>query len=153
MKSIILLAALLAPTSSSAPATAANEALMDEIERQVQLPTDAEPLDHYGRYYRFAGKGQVQAVYMLPPERTTPDPRPADWGCEDLVLDGNALSTREVPCPPDEDISQFLRAGQRRWLADGMALPEIFDGGCATVNVRFNLETRKVEHAYCNGLA
>ena len=126
---------------------------MDEIERQVRLPADARPLDEYGRYYAFAGKRRrVEAVYMLPPEPATPDPRPADWGCEEVVLRKGELATREIPCPPDPDLSRYLRAGQRRWFADRKAFPVVYDGGCIMVHLAFDLKTRKVEHAFCNGV-
>lgn len=111
MKSVLMPAALAALASSSAPERSAHESLMDEIERQVRLPAGAEPLDRYGRYYAFAGRGKVEARYLLPPEPTTPDPLPADWGCDEVVLDGNELSTREVPCPPDPDVSIFCAPG------------------------------------------
>lgn len=36
---------------------------MDEIERQVQLPADADELQNYARYYTFDGK-RVIATYV-----------------------------------------------------------------------------------------
>lgn len=126
---------------------------MDEIERKVRLPAKAEPLNAYGRYYAFGHKGKVEARYLLPPEPLTPDPLPAGWGCEEMVMLGNELTSREVPCGPDPDMSHFLKAGQRRWFADPEAIPMIFDGGCMVVQVIFDLRTRKVEHVSCNGNA
>lgn len=148
-----MLAALAALTSLSASEPSAHEALMDEIERQVRLPAAAEPLDAYGRYYAFDGKGKVEARYLLPPEPMTPDPVPADWGCEEVVMTGDTLASREVPCGPDPDTSRYLKAGQRRWLADRKAIPMIFDGGCMVAHVTFDLKTREVEHTFCNGHA
>lgn len=148
---VLFLAAFAA--SAPVPERSAREALMDEIERQIQLPAGAHRLDEYGRYYAFAGKRRVEAVYMLPPEPETPDPRPADWGCEEVLLNGKDLATREVPCPPEPDLSRYLKAGQRRWVADREALPFIADGGCTVVHVDFDLKTRKVEHVGCNGHA
>lgn len=148
-----MLAALIALTSSPAPERPANESLMDEIELRVRLPAKAEPLSPYGRYYAFDGKGKVEARYLLPPEPMTPDPLPADWGCEEMVMLGNSLTSREVPCGPDPDMSHYLKAGQRRWFADRKAIPMIFDGGCMVVHVRFNLKSRKVERAFGNGSA
>lgn len=46
-----------------------------------------------------------------------------------------------------------LPAGQRRWVGDQSKLPGISDGGCGVVNVLFNPATRKVEEAFCNGVA
>lgn len=153
MKSVVMLAALAAVTSSSASERTRHESLMDEIESQVRLPRGAHRLDEYGRYYAFEGKRWVEAIYMLPPEPMTPDPLPPDWGCEEVVMQGNDITTREVPCPPDPDTSHYLKAGQRRWVADRKALPFVADGGCMVVNVRFDLKTRKIEHAFCNGYA
>lgn len=45
-----------------------------------------------------------------------------------------------------------LPAGARRWVRFD-ALPGIDDGGCSVVNIVFDLATRKVEKAFCNGLA
>lgn len=153
MKPIILLAALVVLSSSSAPERSPHDALMDEIERKVRLPRNANPLNAYGRYYAFDGKGKVEARYLLPPEPMTPDPLPADWGCEESVILGNDLTWREVPCGPEPGTSHYLKAGQRRWFADGEAIPMIFDGGCMVVHVTFNLKTRKVEYVFCNGYA
>lgn len=138
---------------SAAPEGTARESLMDEIERQVRLPDGAEPLQAYGRYYAFDGKGRVEARYLLPLEPTTPDPLPADWGCEESVMLGNELTWREAPCGPDPDMSRYLKAGQRRWYADPGAMPMIFDGGCTVVHFDFDLKTRKAGRAFCNGHA
>jgi len=153
MKSVLMLAALVALPPASASERLAHESLMDEIERQVRLPKQANPLKDYGRYYAFDGKGRVEAVYLLAPEPRTPDPLPADWGCEEVVMPGNEVTARKIPCPPEPDISHSVRAGQRRWVADRKALPVIFDGGCMIVNVIFDLKTRTVERAFCNGYA
>lgn len=152
MKPALLLTALMALTASQAPQRSDQDALMDEIERKVRLPAEAEPLDAYGRYYAFSGRRRVEARYLLPPEPETPDPLPADWGCEEVVALGNEIETREIPCPPDRDLSHFLRAGQRRWVAHRKAIPMIFDGGCRVVHVTFDLKTREVEPAFCNGV-
>ncbi|HEX8448416.1 MAG TPA: hypothetical protein VF652_02390 [Allosphingosinicella sp.] len=150
MKSILLLIGLVALSSSSAPGRSPHEALMDEIERQIRLPPAAEPLAAYGRYYALGGKGRVVAVYLLPLE---PTPLPADWGCEEMLEIGNKIASRPIPCPPGPDTPYDLVAGQRRWVAGRNALPMVSDGGCMIVNVTFNLRTREVEHAFCNGEA
>src|SRR5690349_5953289 len=51
------------------------EAIMDLIERQVQLPTGARPLGEYARYYADTGNGEITAVYMMPMDD---QPRPGD---------------------------------------------------------------------------
>jgi hypothetical protein len=156
MKSVLTLAllpALVALTAASAPKSSDQQALMDEIELKVRLPVGAERLTAYGRYYAFDGKGKVEARYLLPLGPATPDPLPADWGCEELLELGNEPVSRPVPCPRDPDMGRYLKAGQRRWFADFKAIPMIFDGGCMVVHVTFDLKTRKVEHVSCNGHA
>jgi len=37
--------------------------LMDQIERQVQLPAGSRPLAKYARYYAFDKRGRVVAIY------------------------------------------------------------------------------------------
>jgi hypothetical protein len=151
MKSILMLVALAALNASSAPRPSARESLMNEIEGQVRLPAEAEPLSAYGRYYAFGGKGKVEARYLLPLGSTSP--LPADSSCEEMVIVGDDIGAREVPCTPPADRSRFLKAGQRRWYSNPEAIPMIFDGGCMVVHVTFDLKTRKVEHIYCNGYA
>jgi hypothetical protein len=49
-------------------------------------------------------------------------------------------------------VSDGLEPGARRWVP-AKALPGVDDGGCAVVNVVFDVRTRKVEQAACNGRA
>ena len=44
------------------------------------------------------------------------------------------------------------KPGTRNWVSL-QELPILLDGGCAIVNIVFDLETRTVEEASCNGLA
>jgi hypothetical protein len=46
-----------------------------------------------------------------------------------------------------------LPIGKRRWLDDHRSLPGISDGGCSVVNVVYDPAIKKVEQAFCNGLA
>ena len=45
------------------------------------------------------------------------------------------------------------KAGQRRWLEDYRKLPSVLDGGCAIVNVRYDIAAESIEAAFCNGFA
>ena len=137
----------------SAPATpdhGRSERLMDAIEKQVRLPEGAAPLQNYARHYASQTDGKVVGVYVL---RAPARPRGPDWGCAEVVLDGGNVTTKPVACPTDPDTSEQVAAGQRRWFDDYRKLPIIMDGGCMVVNVVFNPATRRVEHAFCNGVA
>jgi hypothetical protein len=55
---------------------------------------------------------------------------------------------------PSIGLSQgALAAGRRRWVGDVRQLPGISDGGCAVVEVRFDLTAGRIERVACNGVA
>jgi hypothetical protein len=144
---------VLAAFSISAPATSDDrtfERLMDGIEKQVRLPEGAAPLQDYARHYASQTDGKVVGVYVL---RAPAPARGPDWSCAKVVLDGGKVITKPVACPSDPDTSEQVAAGQRRWFDDFRKLPLIHDGGCMVVNIVFNPTTRRVEHAFCNGVA
>lgn len=124
--------------------------LMDEIERQVRLPEGAAPLQSYGRHYAFDEEGKVIGVYVL---RAPPAPGEADYGCEEIRLDGEDLTSEPVPCPPNLETDGEVASGERQWFDDYRKLPHISDGGCMVVNVIFNLSRHRVEDTFCNGVA
>ena len=45
-----------------------------------------------------------------------------------------------------------LPIGKTRWLDDYHDLPDVQDGGCSIVNVRFNAKTGSGPEASCNGI-
>lgn len=137
--------------ATAALARPSREALMDEIERQVRLPFGAAPLEEYGRYYFFEGKGRVKAIYRHWSEPAAPPPPRPGSRCE-AIVEGKRVMF-EGDCPPRPDDGRFLRGGQRRWVADRRAVPTVFDGGCATVHVTFDLKTRRIERIGCSGIA
>jgi hypothetical protein len=145
---LIFLAALAAGPPSTNPAEA--ERLMAAIEEQVRLPQDAAPLEHYARHYAFQTDGKVVGVYL---HRVAAAPRGDDWGCEEIILEGNEIGSKPIPCPPEPDTLQQVSGGERRWFDDPAKLPYISDGGCGMITVIFNPATNRVEHADCNGVA
>lgn len=124
-------------------------ALLDEIERQVQLPKGANSLGEYARYYAYDAQRKIVGVYLEPSES---DAREAGEQCEELEvsLKGD-LASHVVPCPPTTIGLHNLKAGERRWDYDYRQLPSVADGGCGIVHVLFNPGTEKVEHVLCNG--
>lgn len=51
------------------------------------------------------------------------------------------------------DPARRISAARRRWFDDPVDMPMIHDGGCTQVNIEYDLTTRKVVAASCNGLA
>ena len=123
------------------------EVLMDEIERKVVLPTDAQPLESYGRNYTFSNNRNVVATYLIP---LAPPLR--GEGCE-MMLEN--FSSR--PCTKEEvsegatakDIETV--AGKRRWFKSSNNLPFISDGGCAQINITYDTTAHRVLSVTCNG--
>ncbi len=110
--------------------------LMDEVERQVQLPKEALRLDDYARFYAPAANDEILGTYVVPAEDTGHD-------CEKLV-------SSSVRCP---SLSKGLKAGQRQWLDNSKLLPVADRPGCAVVNVVYDPATGEVDQAFCNSPA
>lgn len=148
MKPILLLLLLLlalAPAASPAPGAAGPAALMDEVERMLELPRHSHGFEHYVRYYTIDEAGDVVGRYVIP---RTFHSQPGAM-CEEP--DGKGV-WRKVKCKPIIEWPEGGVAGRRYWVADVKALPGICDGGCSVVNVRWNRKSDRVE-ADCNGLA
>jgi hypothetical protein len=123
--------------------------LIEEIERKVSLPGGAEAANRYVRFYAFADGGKVLARWVVPREG---EAWPED-GCKEEVLTGNELDSREVSCDSLPAWPPGGVAGESRWLDRADDMPIRFDGGCSQINLLFDLRTRKVEQAFCNGRA
>lgn len=120
---------------------------MDEIGRSVVLPAGAQPLSSYGQNYAFVGATEVRAVFLIPHPILT-----EDSGC--VHGDLKPCSKAEITKMVDDNAKQraaYASAGERRWFASERDLPSIYDGGCFQITVRYNLPTRQVLGAYCNG--
>lgn len=136
--------------SSCAAQPTREEALMDAIEKGVQLPPGAKSLNSYGRYYTYADSGKVTAIYLLPmPSADTVA------GCSTIVDD------TLVPCTAEEIAearkmevemqARQLEAGERRWVKDESEIPHIMDGGCSQVSILFGIAEKRVIRIGCNG--
>jgi hypothetical protein len=58
-----------------------------------------------------------------------------------------------VLCDPLPAWPPASLAGESRWLDRADDMPIRFDGGCSQINILFDLRTREVEQAFCNGSA
>ena len=45
------------------------------------------------------------------------------------------------------------KSGSRSWVKSISDLPQVFDGGCGVINVRYNPKSDTVENVHCNGVA
>lgn len=144
---MLLLLASAAPAATSR----SHEALMDKIERAVVLPKGAKPLNAYGRNYAFSGRDKVVATYLLPSA-----PLDMSEGCDVMLEDGKSrpCTKKEIAKAAKSDASNVAAqtpAGKRRWYDSVRSLPEISDGGCMQVRVEYDIATRHVSTATCNG--
>ena len=125
----VLLLATTAPASASSP----DLAIVEKLERTIQLPEGSHPLDEYDRYYApgtISGRQTIVGLYLAT-RITDRDKSDADHG------NGR---------PP--------RKGQLHLLAKAKLLPSgISDGGCEEVHVFWDVVTAKIAGVYCNGLA
>lgn len=131
---LVAFAFLLASCSNSEERK--HEALMNEIESSIRLPSGAGPLESYARYYS-EYRGEVVGAYTTEVEA----PRPADYGCEELSADGKSKSVR---CPAPADV----RPGQRRWV-NFEDYPAVAGHKCTAIQLIFDPRTRKIKDVQC----
>lgn len=151
-RALPMLALLATSTSAILPASR-ERAVMDAIERSIALPRQARPLAAYGRNYAWADATHVIATYILP----SPPSEPGE-GCALMTDD-----FRTRPCTPEENADMARQearlraaetpAGQRRWFARPNDLPSMMDGGCMQISVEYDVASRRVTRAICNGYA
>jgi hypothetical protein len=136
MRFVLVIASLITLASCEPSEDSRQAALMDEIESSIRLPSGARPLDSYARYYT-EYEGAVRGAFTT---RVEP-PRPADYGCEEMELDGGA---KAVPCPAIAD----ARPGERRWvqLDD---YPAVSGENCTAIQLEFDPRTRKITYLQC----
>jgi hypothetical protein len=139
-------ATLAACADSAAIPRESHEALMDRIETSISLPKRAAALDAYGRYYADLPEGRVRAIYLIPSKPL--DPAAACWT-------GDRPCTAEERASLESDwaaaASGSLKAGERRWLGDGEAAPQIMDGGCSQITIDYEIATERFLGVVCNG--
>jgi len=117
--------------------------LMQEIETRIELPSDAESIDKYVRFYAFGSEGKVLGRYVLPRVAKS-DPSAV---CQEVGPKGTST---ELPCPPQAAWPKQGRAGERLWVSSPREFPMMLDGGCARINVQYDIASQKVERASCN---
>lgn len=113
-----------------------HEALMNEIEASIRLPSGARPLEGYARYYT-EHRGEVIGAYTTEVEV----PRSADYGCEKLTADGKS---KAVGCPAPADV----RPGQRRWVKFE-DYPTVAGEKCTAIQLIFDPRVRKIKNVEC----
>ena len=130
-------ASVLAACSPSGPPPSPQDAMMDAIEAGLQLPPGASALSAYGRSYAYDQESrEIVGVYVIPAS-----PNPPGTTC-------TSLSGAAVACP---DMPLDLPAGQRRWVKDVTALPDVSDGGCSILTLRYDPQRKRVKDIGCNG--
>jgi hypothetical protein len=142
---IAFLVVLTAEASPGSQAT--HEELMDQIAKAVVLPAGARPLGAYGQNYAFLGNTQVEAVYFVPEPILT-----EKSGC--VHGDGKPCSKAEIEKMVGDNAKRrasYAAAGERRWFANERDLPFVMDGGCAQITIRYDIPTKRVLEAHCNG--
>ena len=134
MRATSMVVAAILLTSCSTPEERKQQALMDQIEHEVRLPTGAHLLNAYARYYAFEN-GAVHAVYIIP------------W--DNTPLTGDVCKTRshDYNC---HILLNPLKAGERRWLPEGRDLPIETEGGCGVVELDFDLDKGRVTNVACH---
>jgi len=152
---VVLAAAICSATFTACQAQGdGHQALMDEIERDVQMPKYARPLNAYGRSYALVGPDKVRAVYLLP---LPPFPYRANQ-CSTITPDGKLRRCTEAEIEQgrhqDEQIANSRpAAGRQRWFDNPENLPEINDGGCMQITVEYEIVTKRFLRVECNGNA
>src|SRR5215212_6536128 len=68
MKFTCLLLVLALFSGCSSPEDRARRQLMDRVEGSVRLPSDADPLANYSRYYAPRPDGKIAALYVIEDE-------------------------------------------------------------------------------------
>ena len=145
MKTLALTTLCLVLSACASPDQRERDQLTDRIEQRVVLPKGAPPLAAFARHYAFDKNGLVIGIYLRGFSWPNPDDR-----CEELLKD---LSTRQIPCTPDDANGDRTFAGQRRWVEGTNQLPSITDGGCSMVTVIYDQRADAVKDIYCNGYA
>ncbi len=136
MQAVIVIVSLIALLSCNTDQTNSQAALMDEIEGSIRLPSSAGPLESYARYYT-EYKGSVLGTYTTKIE----SPRPSDYGCEELQLDG---SSKTVACAAPADANP----GERRWVQFD-DFPIVTGEDCTAIQLQFDLRVRKIKYLEC----
>lgn len=112
---------------------------MKMIERQVSLPKGASLLKTYARAYAPSSKDRVSALYFRP--------EASFFSCAEAKIIGPTNGKIAILCPPPDGI----KAGEQHWLTNTRLLPSLSDGGCAYIDLEFDVPSKKVIPAQCHG--
>lgn len=147
MNALKIVTAAVLLSGCSTPEERDRVAVMNHIERQVQLPKGSRSLVEYARYYAESDRGEVVAVYLIPDNYEMR----AGESCSEALAD---FKSREVPCETLLMRSDWdIPAGERRWVRSEQDLPLVSDGGCSVITVTFDKAKSVMKSAECNGLA
>ncbi|WP_152608676.1 hypothetical protein [Croceibacterium mercuriale] len=136
MKSALIIIFLITLAGCVPNQATSQERLMDEIESSIALPAEALPLRSYARYYT-QYQGSVLGAYTTQVE----EPRPADYGCEELRSDG---SSKAVGCRAIANVP----LGQRRWV-EFDDYPAVSGRGCTALQLDFDPGTKGFNYLEC----
>ena len=114
--------------------------LMNNIEKEIQLPPGAAKISQYARAYKFDSHDRITAFYFIPQN--------VDGFCQGAKRGGRTNGQIALACPPPDG----MKAGERRWFDNDVYLPEVNDGGCNYIDVEYDLKTNAVTYAQCHGL-
>lgn len=130
-------------TACSSPEVRRHVQIMDDIERTMVLPPGAGNLGRFARAYKLQSSSEVIAFYFVPEADNS------QLSCEVAKVGGPANGQLALLCPPPVG----MRAGERRWFSNDVHLPDVCDGGCNYIDVRYDIRTRKLLSAVCHGVA
>ncbi|KQM57181.1 MULTISPECIES: hypothetical protein [unclassified Sphingomonas] len=123
---------------------------MEEIERTIRLPRDADPLESYARHYAFRGLQTVEAVYVT--SYAQPNLRE---GMEVMTANGSRPATpREIAETEALDAlsrEQWGEAGKRYWHSTPDAFPMLSDGGCDQISILYDVAAKRFRMNGCSG--
>lgn len=139
MTRFIIPVLLLSLSGCSPHVSPEQNAIMDTIERQISLPQGSSPLGSYARVYAPSSEDRVSAVYFRP-NASFPS-------CSEARAGGPTNGQVALLCPPPDGI----KAGERRWLTNSELFPVVCDAGCSFVDVEFDVRSKKVISARCQG--
>lgn len=144
MKKLRLAVAASWLASCSSPEYRAQQALMENIEQSIRMPTGAKPLASYVRYYAPSRPGEIVGIFILPGL----DELPPGEGCEQLRENGSSTQ-----CSFSWPKSSAVGAGKRVWLSDDGKLPMPMRDArnCGLISIVYQTSQRRFLEVACYG--
>ncbi|MFL9839489.1 hypothetical protein ABS767_00815 [Sphingomonas sp. ST-64] len=152
---IVFALALCGGAACSQQGASQQERVMRAIEKAVQLPAGARPLDQYSRNYASRPDGKIVGIYVI---SQPADAQASEDGCEVMLKDlgsrpCNEAEKAEIAGQEKAAADLFGQADQSRWFDDYRDLPRMLDGGCDLIEIVFDPKSHRVQSALCNGEA